>query len=302
MSPRRSLHFVPGGDEPKFHKALGLPADALIFDLEDSVPPSRKEAARQEVCNWLKECGGVSQELIVRVNPLDSDWGRADLEAVLPCHPAAVMLPKVESREMVQAADSLLAAAESNGGTASKTIASKIIDPNNIGLILIGTETPGAVFQLPLMTGPERVQGLTWGAEDLSACLGCRRTRDDRGEYLDVFRQVRSLCLLAAVAGGVQPIDTVFTDIRDLEGLRAEAALAADMGFTGKLTIHPAQIDIVNAVFTPSAEEVAEAKELLDQFAEHEKQGKAVFAFRGQMVDVPHLKKAQRILALAGNN
>ena len=290
IKPRRSLHFVPGGDEPKFRKALGLAADALIFDLEDSVPLQRKEAARQAVCDWLKQARGA-QEFIVRVNPLDSDWGRADLEAVLPCQPAAVMLPKVESREMVQAADSLLTAAETNGGFAA----------NSIGLILIGTETPGAVFQLPYMIGPQRVQGLTWGAEDLSACLGCRRTRNDHGEYLDVFRQVRSLALLAAVAGEVQPIDTVFTDFRNSDGLRAEAALAADMGFTGKLTIHPAQLDIVNAAFTPSAEEVAEAQELLQQFAEHEKQGKAAFTFKGQMVDVPHLKKAQRILALASD-
>ena len=278
-------------------KALTLPADALIFDLEDSVTPDNKEAAREAVCGWLGEVAGAAanppkagpRQFIVRVNPLDSQWGRADLEAVLPHKPDAVMLPKVESREMVLAADSLLATAEAEAG----------MEAGAVGLIVIGTETPAAVFQLPAMVEPERVQGLAWGAEDLSAGLGSRRSRGDDGTYLEVFRLVRSLSLLAATAGSVQPIDTVFTDIKDLDGLRAECELAVDMGFTGKLTIHPTQVEVVNAAFTPPPHEVEQAKELLRQFAEHEKQGRMAFTFKGLMVDAPHLKRAQRIVALS---
>ena len=291
MKPRRSLHFVPGGDERKFRKALDLPADALILDLEDSVSAQHKESARKEVCHWLTDVsnnrhsragGNPELELMVRINPLDSEWGRADLEAVLPHGPAAIILPKVESREMVLAADTLITTAEAE-----------------TGLILIGTETPAAVFQLPSMAEPDRVQGLTWGAEDLSACLGSRRTRDTAGDYLDVFRLVRSMSLLAAAAASVQPIDTVFTDIQDIDGLQAEAQQAADMGFTGKLSIHPSQIEPINAAFTPTPQEVTDAEELIALFAENANQGITAFRYRGQMVDTPHLKRAHRLLAAA---
>ena len=140
---------------------------------------------------------------------------------------------------------------------------------------------------------------LTWGAEDLSAAIGARRNRDERGELLEVFRYCRTMTLLAAVAAGVQPLDTVYVDVRDSEGLRRECRAAAWMGFTGKITIHPDQIPIVNEAFTPSPEEIAESRELLEAFASHQREGRMAFSFKGQMVDVPHRNRARTILERA---
>lgn len=289
MRLRRSLHFVPGANEKMLAKAAGLAADALIFDLEDSVTPEAKETARAEVCAWLDDNAGSTAERIVRINPFDSPWGRDDLEEVIQHGVDGIMLPKVLSRETVVAVDSLLQQAE-------KTLPDSLPRPR---LLLIGTEEAGAVFNLPQMANHPRVDGLTWGAEDLSVSLGARRKRDSNGDYLEVFGFVRSYCLLAAAAAGVQPVDSVYTDIRDLAGLCRESETAADMGFTGKLTIHPDQIEVVNAAFTPSAEEIEKATALLAAFEENRQQGKQAFRFEGAMVDVPHLKRAQQLLAVA---
>ena len=287
---RRSIHFVPGGNERMFEKSLGLPADALILDLEDSVAPERKSAARDAVCGWLREADFGDRQKLVRINPLGSSWGEGDIAQVIACAPDGIVMPKVSSARDVDAIDGLIAEQEQNAGLAQ----------GSVKLLLIGTETPGAAFQLSEMAGHPRVNGMTWGSEDLSAELGASAIRDETGEYLDVFRLVRSLTLLAAVAAGKQPVDTIFADIRDLQGLREECRRAAVMGFTGKLTIHPDQIEIVNEMFTPSPAEVAVAEELLEAAAEHRKQGRIAFRFKGRMVDVPHLKRARRILARAG--
>lgn len=289
MRLRRSLHFVPGANEKMMGKALNLSADALIFDLEDSVTPEAKLAAREAVCEWLDENRECRQERLVRVNPFDSQWGRDDLEAIVMHQPDGIVLPKVLSRETVNSVDSILQQAE-------KALPEQAIRPQ---LILIGTEDAGAVFNLPQMSSHPRVNGLTWGAEDLSVSLGARRKRDSNGNYLEVFGFVRSYCLLAAAAAGVQPIDSVYTDIRDIAGLCRESETAADMGFTGKLTIHPDQIEVVNAAFTPSNEEIERAENLLQAFEEHRRSGKMAFTFEGSMVDVPHLKRAEQMLAAA---
>jgi len=144
-----------------------------------------------------------------------------------------------------------------------------------------------------------RVDALSWGAEDLSAAIGARRNRDENGQFLEVFRYARVVTLLAAAAAGIEPLDTVFVDIRDTEGLRRECMEGAWMGFTGKITIHPSQIEIVNEIFSPSPADIAEAKELLAAFAENRKAGRMAFNFKGQMVDVPHLTRAQKILQRA---
>ena len=288
---RRSLHFVPGGNQRMFEKALSLNADSLILDLEDSVTPDNKENARQLVCDWVAQADFGGKECLVRINPQDSPWGREDLEAVVAVHPDGLVLPKVLNRANVDAVDQVVSALENQHGVTSGAIS----------LVLIGTELPEAVFQLPTMGGNERVDGLTWGAEDLAGALGARAKRDDQGRYLDVFRHVRSSCLLAAVASHVQPIDSVFVEIADSKGLEKECAEAAAMGFRGKLTIHPSQIDAVNEAFTPSDAEIAEARELLAAFAENESSGKMAFSFKGQMVDVPHLKRARQILAIAAH-
>ncbi|GJM12661.1 MAG: (3S)-malyl-CoA thioesterase [Pseudohongiella sp.] len=289
MTLRRSIHFVPGGNEKMLNKALGLPADSLILDLEDSVTPEHKASAREQVCEWLSGADFGQQERLVRINPMDSEWGREDLEAVLQHRPDGIVLPKVLDLKAVHAVDQLIINQE------------KIADADysDIKLLLIGTEMAAAVFNLAQMVGHERVSGVTWGAEDLSVSLGARAKRDEDGNYLEVFSFVRSMCLLAAVAAEVQPIDAVYVDIKDTEGLRRDCKAAADMGFTGKLTIHPDQIEIVNEAFTPSTIEVEAATALVAAFEEQQAQGKMAFKFEGAMVDVPHLKRAQQLLALA---
>ncbi|MDE0478577.1 MAG: CoA ester lyase [Gammaproteobacteria bacterium] len=287
---RRSVHFVPGGNERMFEKSLGLAADALILDLEDSVTPEGKAASRDAVCDWLRQADFGGRQKLVRINPLDSPWGEADIADVIAGSPDGLVVPKVTRASDVESVDGLVAEQERRTGLAS----------GSVKLLLIGTETPGSAFHLPEMAAHPRVDGLTWGSEDLSAELGASAIRDASGAYLEVFSLVRSLALLAAAAAGKQPIDTIYADVRDLKGFREECRRAAAMGFTGKLTIHPDQIEIVNEMFTPSPAEVAEAEELLAAAGEHMRQGRIAFRFKGQMVDVPHLKRARRILARAG--
>ena len=295
MTLRRSIHFVPGGNEKMLNKALGLAADSLILDLEDSVTPDRKGIARDEVCDWLANADFKNQEKLVRINPMDSEWGREDLEAVLQHRPDGIVLPKVLDLKAVHAVDQLIINQEKVAGA----------DYSDIKLLLIGTEMAAAVFNLAQMVNHERVDGVTWGAEDLSVSLGARAKRDEQGNYLEVFSFVRSMCLLAAVAAKVQPIDAVYVDIKNTEGLAKECKTAADMGFTAKLTIHPDQIDIVNEAFTPSVAEIEAATALVAAFEEQQAKGAMAFKFDGEMVDVPHLKRAQQVLARrndAGNN
>ena len=290
MRLRRSLHFVPGANEKMLAKANSLPADALIFDLEDSVTPEAKATARFDVCACLgQKVSGNAQERLVRVNPFESSWGKEDIAAVLKHDCDGIVLPKVHSHACVEDVRAFMEA-QAPEKAATGTL------PR---LVLIGTEEAGAVFNLPQMSVHPLVDGLTWGAEDLSVSLGSRRKRNGQGDYLEVFAFVRSYCLLAAKAAGVQAIDSVYTDVRDLAGLCRESETAADMGFTGKLTIHPDQIEVVNAAFTPSAEEIEKAQALLIAFEENRQLGKQAFRFEGAMVDVPHLKRAKNLLEIA---
>lgn len=288
---RRSIHFVPGANEKMLTKALGLPADSLILDLEDSVTADRKISARAAVCEWLSAADFHQQEKLVRINPIDSEWGREDLEAVLQHRPDGIVLPKVLDLKTVHAVDQLI----NNQQQITDT------DYSDIKLLLIGTEMAAAVFNLTQMVNHNRVNGVTWGAEDLSVSLGARARRDEQGNYLEVFSFVRSMCLLAAVAAEVQPIDAVYVDIKNTRGLRQECKTAADMGFTAKLTIHPDQIEIVNEAFTPTAAEIEAAVALVAAFKENQAAGKMAFRFAGEMVDVPHLRRAEQILALAAD-
>ena len=288
-SPRRSLHFVPGANERMFNKAVGLPADALILDLEDAVTPENKSEARALVCDWLQSNTWQRQEKLVRINPLESPWGREDLESVMAAKPDGIVLPKIENAAGVKAVDVLLTALEKEHGLA----------PGATPLVLIGTESAAAVLHLGETLQQARVTAIAWAAEDMANNLGARRKRDAVGNYLEVFRVARSLCLLSAVAAGKQPIDGPFVDLQDTAGLEQECQMTADMGYSGKLTIHPSQIDIVNRVYSPSGEEIALARELLDAFAENEKQGLMAFSFRGAMVDVPHRKRATALLERA---
>lgn len=281
---RRSLHFVPGASEKMLAKSLATAADGLILDLEDAVTPENKAAARAVVADWLATVDFRGKERVVRINPFDTELGRADVEATAERRPDAYLVPKVRTRAELEALGRVLDA----------------VDPEQkIRLLVLGTETPQGLLQIADLPLAPRVDALTWGAEDLSAALGARRNRRPDGRYLDVFAHARTMTLLSACAAGVQPLDTVYVDYTDLDGLRAESREAAEMGFTGKMTIHPAQIEVVNAAFTPSAEEIAESRELLSAFEENRAAGRAAFSFRGQMVDAPHVERARRILDIA---
>lgn len=287
---RRSVHFVPGASEKMLQKSLALPADSLVLDLEDAVTPENKDSARETVTGWLKSVNFGRQEKMIRMNPLDTPWGEKDLEVTMQGRPDSYIVPKVRTKDDILAIDAILTRLEKQYG----------YPQGEVKLVVIATETPQGVLNVKeIATACPRVDALTWGAEDLSAAIGARRNRDESGQFLEVFRYARIVTLLAATAAGVEPLDTVFVDIRDSEGLRRECIEGAWMGFTGKITIHPSQIEIVNEIFSPSPADVAEARELLAAFEENRKAGRMAFSFKGQMVDVPHLTRARKILERA---
>ena len=289
MGLRRAVHFVPGASEKMFRKALELPADGLILDLEDAVTPDNKESARETITEWLREADFGGRERLVRMNPLSTPWGVDDLEVTMLGRPDAYVVPKARGRQDLEQIDEILSRIEAERG----------LPPGEVTLLVIATETPEGFLNIRELAASPRVDALTWGAEDLSAAIGASRNRDETGTYLEIFRLARHMTLLAACAAAVQPIDGVFVDIRDPAGLERECRESAQMGFTGKITIHPSQIEIVNTAFSPSAEEIAESRELLAAFEEHERAGRMAFAFKGNMVDAPHLTRARTILERA---
>jgi citrate lyase subunit beta / citryl-CoA lyase len=286
---RRSLHFVPGANQRMFDRAVGTAADALILDLEDAVTPERKEEARRTVSEWLGQADFRGKERMVRINPLDTPWGMDDIRATMAHPPDAYVVPKISTVDELHRLDAALCRLAAENGHAG----------SEVGLIPVSTETPLGALNVATFPGCCRVIGLSWGAEDLSAALGASHNRHPDGRYLDVYRYCRVQTLLAAAAGDVQPIDTVFVDLRDPDGLAAESREAALMGYTGKITIHPDQIDIVNAAFTPDAEAVDAARRLIAAMEEAEQQGRMAIQFEGRMVDVPHLNRARRLLERA---
>lgn len=286
---RRSLHFVPGANDKMFSKSLASSADSLILDLEDAVTPKKKDDARQVIKDWLNSADFSGKEKTVRINPIDSPWGLKDIEVVMQGHPDSLVIPKVSSYQELQTLDDALTHWESQLELQEKSV----------NLILITTETPASILNLPSFTDCERVAALSWGAEDLAASLGSTRNRGPDGSYLDIYKYCRNMTLICAAAGNVQPIDTVFVDFKDSKGLQNDCEEASWMGYTGKMTIHPDQLEVVNAAFSPGETEVSTAKRLIEAFAEAEKQGLMAIAFEGQMVDVPHLNRAKKLLARA---
>lgn len=288
---RRSVHFVPGNNRKFLEKALALRPDSLILDLEDSLPTPEKSTGRQMVRQWLSESGlwGADHpELCVRINPMCSPYWREDIEATLvgtATPPKVLVVPKVSHGDELVDLGEYVAGMERSAS----------IEVGSTKFIPIATEVPDAIFNLRSIASAPRVTAITWGCEDLSAEIAAMKTRTKDKKYLDVFRHVRTMTLLAAKASGVQAIDGVYTDLGDLAGLASEAAEARDSGFDGKLSIHPNQISVINEVFTPTAEQLAEAKELISFFEENK--GKGALRFKGQMVDEPHIKRAKGLLA-----
>ncbi len=282
----RSFLFVPADSERKLARGPESGADALILDLEDSVVPANRPQARVLAHAFLEASGATSFRRYVRINPLASGIALDDLAAVVPGKPDGILLPKCLPEE-VKTLDHYLSAFEAAAG----------IEGGRVKIVAIATETPAAVFALGGYAGASpRLEGITWGAEDLSAAIGGNNRRAD-GAYDDVYRLARSLCLLAASAADVMPIDTIYTDFRDPAGLAAECAAARRSGFTAKMAIHPAQIPVINEAFTPSEEELAWARSVVALFAANPDAG--TIALDGKMVDRPHLTLAQRLLAAA---
>jgi citrate lyase subunit beta/citryl-CoA lyase len=268
----RSWLFVPADSERKIAKALASAADAIILDLEDSVAPAQKPAAREIVRSLKPEPGGPP--LWVRVNPLASDFLKDDLEVLANSSIYGIVLPKAEC------------------GTDVEELASRT---GNIPIHAIVTETAASLFALMSYRVPGvPLTAMSWGAEDLSAALGASSKYDADGALSFTYKMARSLCLAGAVAAGVQPVDGVFADFRNAEGLRAEAEAAAREGFTGKLAIHLDQVAIINAAFSPGAEDLAHAEAIVAAFEAEPHAG--VLAVGGRMVDRPHLLQARRVL------
>ncbi len=286
---RRCAHFVPGASEKMLGKALATNADALVLDLEDAVTPENKDSARVEICRWLADVDFGRQERMVRINPLDTPWFRSDVEATMVNPPDSYLIPKLHGPGEVRLIDRIITDLERQHGH----------PVGGVKLVVLATETAAGLLATGEIPCVPRVDAVTWGAEDLSAALGAKRNRDDDGRYLPIFEHARTMCRLSAAAAGVQALDTVFTDVTDPDGLRRDCRESAAIGYTGKISIHPSQIDIINEEFTPSAADIADARELLAELEVQRAAGKMAFRFRGKMVDVPHFTQAQRILALA---
>lgn len=271
----RSWLFVPADSEKKIAKAIDGDADALIFDLEDSVAPARKADARQILKALGPRSGGP--QWWVRINPIGSDHHKDDLELIGIADVHGIVLPKAE------------------GGWDIIQLAHRT---GNIPIHAIVTETPASLFGMLSYRDPKSpLAAMSWGAEDLSSALGASSKLDEDGELAFTYQLARSLCLAGAVAAGVQPVDGVFADYRDDDGLRREAEAARREGFTGKLAIHPAQVAIINSAFTPSKAEIAHARAIVEAFEAQPEAG--VLAVGDRMVDRPHLVQAQRVLARA---
>jgi citrate lyase subunit beta/citryl-CoA lyase len=283
---RRSLHFVPGGNERMIQKALTLPADGLILDLEDAVTPDRKAATRPIVRGWLESLDFGGRERWIRMNPIWSEWAVADLEATIGGRPDGYIVPKPRRAEDIRQIVAILDRLESRHG----------LPFGSTRLLPIATETPEGLLNIREIAGASpRIAAISWGIEDLSAAMGLPRVRDAEGRYLDIPRYARVMCSVAASAAGVEAIDTVYTDIADLTGLRRESEEGLAMGFVGKISIHPGQIEVINQAFTPSREDAREAVALIAAFEAEAGRGAGAFAWKGQMVDLPHLTRAQKI-------
>lgn len=284
----RSWLFVPGDSERKLAYVLSAGADAVIVDLEDAVVPERKALAREMTAAFLqapRPVGGPA--LWVRVNPVSSGLITDDLAAVMPGMPAGIVLPKPDSVADVQVLDQALKEFEkaSPGRTPTPVIA-------------IATETALAVINLPgYVSPPERLLALTWGGEDLSAELGALRNRDANGEFRFTYQMVRGLCQIAAAASGRPAIETLFADFRDEAGLARHAARAAEDGFSGMMAIHPAQVPLINAAFTPTVAQVEFARRVLAAFDKDP--GAGAVQLDGRMLDRPHQVQARRVLERA---
>jgi citrate lyase subunit beta/citryl-CoA lyase len=285
----RSWLFAPGDSERKMEKAAAGAADIVVLDLEDAVTEAGKPRSRTMISEFLTDQPEKDRSrLWVRINPLDGPHTLADLAAVIPARPGGIMLPKSRGRQDAELVDHYLSALEVAAG----------IEQSSTKVIVLVTETAEGMFTTGTYRGAPRVVAMTWGAEDLADAVGASENRNPDGSYGFTYELARSLCLLGAAAAGVAPIETIQGDFRDLEGLRARAEKVRRDGYRGMLAIHPDQVDVINAAFAPTEEELAAAQEIVDLFAAHP--GVGAIGHKGAMLDRPHLARAQALLASGG--
>jgi citrate lyase subunit beta/citryl-CoA lyase len=286
MSNARSWLFAPGDSERKMEKATASTADIVIFDLEDAVADGEKPNARARVAAFLKSNASHRERLWVRINPIQGPYALADLAAVMPGAPAGIMLPKPRGRADAEVLHHYLSAFEAAAG----------FEIGATRTMLLATETPESVLAIGSYAGVPRLTAMSWGAEDLATALGAASNRGEDGRYGFTYEMARSLCLIGAAAAGVAAIETIHGDFKDEAGLRARAEQVRRAGYRGMLAIHPAQVEVINETFMPSADELATAREVVDLFAANPSAG--TIGHRGAMLDRPHLARAQALLAL----
>jgi citrate lyase subunit beta/citryl-CoA lyase len=285
----RSMLFVPGDSERKFARAAAIGADALILDLEDAVAPSIKAAARGQVAALIDDAGSREWAFYVRVNPFESGLTLADLAAVVRPGLDGIVLPKANGARDLVRLGHYLDAFETAAGMAAGAVK----------VVVVATETAQAMFQLgSYAPAHPRLAALTWGGEDLSAAIGAVSPRHEDGSWTEPYRHVRTWCLFAAAAAGVTPLETLWADYRDGEGLAADCRAARRDGFTGRIAIHPDQVPIINDCFSPSEADVAHARRVIAAFADQPDAG--TIGIDGKMYDRPHLTAAEKTLAAAG--
>ncbi len=281
---RRSMLFIPGNAPGLLINGNYLGADALIFDLEDAVAPEEKDAARILVRNTLKYMDFQGCETIVRINALDTEYWKADLEEVLKHKPDLIILPKAGTEEEIRTADYFISELESKFGHM----------PGSVGIMALIETAKGLENAYAIAGASQRVMALFLGAEDLTADLRCQRTREGREiEY------ARSRLVSAARAAGIDAYDTPFTDVADDEGIRSDALSAKALGFSGKAAISPRHVSVINDVFSPSPDEVNYAYEVMEVITQAQMQGKGAVALRGKMIDAPIVARARQVIAMA---
>lgn len=288
LSKLRSWLFAPGDSERKMEKATASNADIVIFDLEDAVSEAEKPKARALVTSFLKANTQHRSKLWVRINPIQGPHALNDLVAVMPAAPVGIMFPKPRGRADAELLDHYLTAFEAAAGT----------ELGSTKVMLLATEMPESMLAIGSYAGVPRIVAMSWGAEDLATALGASDNRGDYGGYDFTYELARSLCLVGSAAAGVAAIETIHGDFKDEAGLRKRAAAMRRAGYRGMLAIHPAQVDVINEAFSPSAEELAAAQEIVDLFAANP--GVGTIGHKGAMLDRPHLARAKVLLASVG--
>ncbi len=281
---RRSLLFLPGNNPNMLINGNCLGADAYIFDLEDAVSPSEKDAARILVRNTLKYMDFGESETVVRINSVDTEYWKKDIDVILPYKPNFILLPKVNTENDILKLDEYMKKAEETAG----------FKVGEIGIIALIETALGVENSYKIATSTNRVKGMLLGAEDLTSDLECKRTKEGREiEYS------RTRLVVAARAAGIDVFDTPFTDVNDDEGAKADSLIAKGLGFTGKACISPRHVEIINDVFTPTMEEIEYAFSVIEAIKLAKEQGKGAISLKGKMIDAPIVARAEKIIAVA---